>query len=145
MLRVVSLCAAVTLAMIPALADAAGKAGTSLRHRVAAPPPGNNYYVAPGGNDAWSGTLTAPFRTLGRAKAAMRSSSIKKTYLRSGVYSIVSRLQFTSPDSNQALLAYPGEQPVLDGGGRGRTGPLWRALHHDSGAKVSERQEWHTP
>jgi hypothetical protein len=105
--------------MIPALADAAGKAGTSLRHGVAAPPPGNNYYVAPGGNDAWSGTLTAPFGTLSRAKAAMRSSAIKTTYLRAGVYSIVSRLQFTSQDSNQALLAYPGEQPVLEGGGVG--------------------------
>jgi hypothetical protein len=66
---------------------------------VAPTPQYNGYYVAPNGNDAWTGRLAAPsgantdgpFRTLGRAQQAMRGSALKTVYIRAGTY-------FPAPD-----------------------------------------------
>src|ERR1043166_3081729 len=44
------------------------------------------FYVGPNGSDNNPGTLSAPFATLPRAQQAMRSSSVKTTYLLAGTY-----------------------------------------------------------
>lgn len=86
------------------------------------------YYVSPAGNDSWSGTLPeanpaksdGPFRTLARAQQAMRASTtIRTARLRSGTYSIGSGFFLSEQDSGETWLPYPGEAPVIDGGGTG--------------------------
>ncbi|MGH1571175.1 right-handed parallel beta-helix repeat-containing protein [Methylobacterium sp. P31] len=49
--------------------------------------PQSAFFVSPQGDDANTGTLDAPFATLGRAQLAMRDTRTKKTtYLRAGQY-----------------------------------------------------------
>lgn len=84
------------------------------------------YYVATNGNDAWSGLLPAPNGTntdgplasINRAQALMRTSSIKKTYIRGGVYRVPFEFVLTSLDNNCTYEAYPNETPILHGGDR---------------------------
>ncbi len=91
------------------------------------PPPQNaTFYVAPAGNDANPGTLAQPFRTIDRARQAVRGingsmSSDIQVVLRGGEYSSQSTLVFDHLDSgtngyNVIYAAYAGEQPVLHGG-----------------------------
>ena len=92
------------------------------------------FYVAPNGNDGWSGTLPAPnavgtdgpFATFDRARAAVQALS--KTGLhqvvvqfRSGTYFLPATVQFTAADSGSASTPiiyenYPDETPVISGG-----------------------------
>lgn len=82
------------------------------------------YYVSQNGNDSWSGTLSAPngsgtdgpFKTLGRARDAMRSGSIKTTYIRGGTYYMDSPLVLTAADSGTKYRAYGTETAILSGG-----------------------------
>lgn len=82
------------------------------------------FFVAPGGNDSWSGRLAAPnadgtdgpFASLERARAAMRASDVKTTYLRGGTYRLGATLELGAADSGVSILAYPGETPVISGG-----------------------------
>ncbi len=94
------------------------------------------YYVAPGGNDTWSGTRSSenqngtdgPFATLSRAQKAVRALRRDNkvgggvtVYLRGGVYTMVESLEFTMDDSGTPGVpivwrAYPGEQAILSGG-----------------------------
>ena len=108
------------------------------------------YYVAPNGNDAWSGKLSAsnsdhtdgPFATFDHARAAV--ASLNKTGLtqitvqiRAGTYSLPATLLFTTADSGSPSLTityqnYPGETPVISGGMRvsnwtNTGGNLWKA------------------
>ena len=79
------------------------------------PPPPSTYYVAPNGNDSWSGTLPAPnpantdgpLATFDRARAGVQS--LNKTALsqvivqfRAGTYFLPSTEQFTAADSGTA-------------------------------------------
>ncbi|HEY5961207.1 MAG TPA: hypothetical protein VIV60_31840, partial [Polyangiaceae bacterium] len=83
------------------------------------------YFVSPEGSDSNSGTLEAPFQTLGKARDAVRTINAKMTddiyvYLRRGTYSITSTLAFGTQDSGTNghriyYTAYPGETPVLNG------------------------------
>ena len=102
----------------------------------AASPTTFTFYVAPNGNDSWSGTLPAPnpanndgpFATFDRARAAVQS--LNKTGLsqvtvqfRAGTYLLPSTEDFTSADSGTPTLKilyqnYPGETPVISGGMR---------------------------
>ncbi len=93
------------------------------------PPPQNaTFYVAPAGNDASPGTLAQPFRTIDRARQAVRGingsmSTDIQVVLRGGEYSLPSTLVFNQPDSGTnghdvIYIAYPGERPVLHGGQR---------------------------
>jgi len=78
----------------------------------------SGYFVSPSGSDSNSGTLiSAPFQTLERAQQAMRSSSLKTTYLLGGTYSRSASLQLGASDAGESWLAYPGQTPVLDGSG----------------------------
>jgi uncharacterized protein (TIGR03437 family) len=94
------------------------------------------FYVAPNGNDFWSGTLPAanstntdgPFATFDRARALVQS--IVKAGLtqvnvqfRAGTYFLPATEMFTAADSGSATMQivyqnYPGESPVISGGMR---------------------------
>ena len=96
------------------------------------------FYVAPDGNDLWSGRLAAPnsantdgpLATFDRAR--MMVQSIGKAGLtqvnvefRAGTYYLASTEMFTSADSGSPSLNisyqnYPGESPVISGGIRVR-------------------------
>ena len=96
------------------------------------------FYVAPSGNDGWSGKLEkhnadktdGPFATLQRARDAVRElkhlqGGILKqpvtVLVRGGTYFLPKPLVFTPEDSGKAGLpiiykAYPQEKPVISGG-----------------------------
>ncbi|MGQ9699438.1 MAG: hypothetical protein ACUVRO_15775, partial [Armatimonadota bacterium] len=96
------------------------------------------FYVAPNGNDAWSGTRATPnaqgtdgpFATIGRAKDAVRQlraqGKLKRPVtvsIRGGTYFLNEPLVFTPADSGTAecpitYAAYRGEKPVISGGWR---------------------------
>ncbi|GHF73911.1 hypothetical protein GCM10018790_59780 [Kitasatospora xanthocidica] len=114
---------------------------------LAAPPPASasaqaTYYVAPGGDDANPGTVTAPFRTLQHARDVVRTVDGNMTgdinvLLRGGTYPMSSTVDFTSADSGTnghrvVYAAFPGEKPVLDGGVQvsgwtQHSGNIWKA------------------
>lgn len=100
-------------------------------------PPGTVFYVAPAGNDAWSGRRAepntarsdGPFATLPRARDEIRR--LKKAgplpdggvtvYVSGGLYSLASTLELTAADSGTARApvvyrAAPGQRPVVLGG-----------------------------
>jgi hypothetical protein len=101
-----------------------------------APVTTKTFYVAPNGNDSWSGTLAAanaagtdgPFATFDRARAAV--SALNKTGLtqvnvqfRGGTYYLASTQMMTAADSGSPNLSivyqnYPGESPIFSGGMR---------------------------
>ncbi|MBW3623313.1 MAG: right-handed parallel beta-helix repeat-containing protein [Armatimonadetes bacterium] len=94
------------------------------------------FYVAPDGNDAWSGALAranakktdGPFATPSRARDAVRALRSKgklsgpvTVYLREGRYTLSEPLIFTPEDSGSAdapvvYAAFRSESPVLSGG-----------------------------
>ncbi|SDP93653.1 Right handed beta helix region [Lentzea jiangxiensis] len=106
----------VSAALLPVTADQA-RASAAVQE---------TYYVAPDGNDANSGTITAPFKTLPRARDAVRAVNANMSgdihvYLRGGNYQIASTVDFTPSDSGTngyrvIYSAYQNETPVLSGG-----------------------------
>jgi len=93
-----------------------------------------NIYVAPTGNDNWSGTLEAPnragtdgpFASVDRAQRAVRDlrrshKNAITVMLRQGTYFLKESLKFDHDDSGSPegpiiYQAYPGEKPVISGG-----------------------------
>ncbi len=85
-------------------------------------------YVAPDGNDRAQGALDHPFKTLERARQAVRQLKDRgeldrpvTIYLRGGVYPMSEPMTFTSADSGTAecpivYSAYKDERPVIHGG-----------------------------
>src|SRR5205823_3928794 len=95
-------------------------------------------YVAPAGNDSWSGQLATaaanrqdgPLASVAgavRAARLVRQSPVKASdgitiLLRSGVYELAEPLMLTPEDSGTsatqmfAIAAYPGEKPMISGG-----------------------------
>jgi len=110
-----------------------------------------NLYVAPNGNDTWSGTLPepnpegvdGPFASMIGARDAIRVMKQKGAVgkpvivqLRGGVYRIQEAVVFEHQDSGTSAApvtyqAYPGEKPELSGGiavkGWTQDGALWKA------------------
>jgi parallel beta-helix repeat protein len=100
--------------------------------------PQADYFVAPNGNDAWTGTLAAPNTTrtdgpfASPARALQAARQLRKTsppnqpivvLLRGGRYELPEPLTFTALDSGTKtspllVAAYPEETPVLSGGTR---------------------------
>ncbi|RIQ18964.1 right-handed parallel beta-helix repeat-containing protein [Jiangella rhizosphaerae] len=86
----------------------------------------NAFYVAPDGDDANAGTLEAPFRTLERARDAVREINSNMSgdihvYLRGGSYPIESTVEFGPEDSGTdghrvIYSAFENETPVLETG-----------------------------
>src|SRR4051812_41505655 len=100
------------LAALLALATVAGAADDA-GHAAAA-----DFYVAPGGDDAWSGTLPeanaarsdGPFATLERARAALRpriagASAGLRVLLRGGTWYLPHGLRFEAEDGGTATVA----------------------------------------
>ncbi|MBW8793787.1 MAG: RICIN domain-containing protein [Streptomyces sp.] len=100
------------------------------------------YYVAPNGDDANAGTISAPFKTLQHARDVVRTvndnmSGDINVYLRGGTYPVSSTIDFTSADSGTnghqiVYAAYPGEKPVLEAGVQvtgwtQHSGNIWKA------------------
>ena len=97
--------------------------------------PEGDFYVAPNGNDAWSGRLPAPnagrddgpFATIARAQKAVREARAADpahpltVLIRGGTYRLAEPLTFTPEDSGSEdaptiYAAYPSETPVFSGG-----------------------------
>jgi hypothetical protein len=81
------------------------------------PLPAVEYYVAPGGNDSNSGEIGSPFATF--SKAIGLATAGDTIFARGGTYNLSSTVSISSSKSGTALnpislLAYPGEQPILD-------------------------------
>ncbi|MFE2754489.1 RICIN domain-containing protein [Actinosynnema sp. NPDC059335] len=128
----------VSAALLPAVADP-GRAAAATQA---------TYYVAPDGNDANPGTITAPFRTVQRARDVVRTINANMTgdilvYLRGGNYPVTSTIAFTSSDSGTnghrvVYAAYQGETPVLNAGVQvtgwtQHSGDIWKApLNRDT-------------
>ena len=94
------------------------------------------FYVAPDGNDGWSGKLAAPnaqradgpFATMGHARDAIRAMPVAErvahpitVLVRGGNYFLNEPLVFGPADSGTfaspiTYAAYPGERPILSGG-----------------------------
>ncbi|MDQ1914102.1 Ig-like domain-containing protein [Paenibacillus sp. GD4] len=83
-------------------------------------------YVSLNGQDTNPGTIEAPFRTISRAKTAVRGLNAAMTgdivvNLREGTYTLQDTLQFDPNDSGKnghfvTYRSYPGEQAVISGG-----------------------------
>lgn len=71
--------------------------------------PQTRIYVSPFGNDAGSGTVTSPFKTI--QAAVDKASANDIIYVRGGTY----RESITISKNGISLLAYPGEKPYLKG------------------------------
>ncbi len=100
-------------------------------------------YVAPDGNDAWSGRLPepdsartdGPFATVARARdeaRALKEKDAVTILIRGGVYFLAQPLVLEPQDSGLVIAAYPSERPVLSGGRRVTgwrkgAGDLWQA------------------
>lgn len=109
------------------------------------------FYIAPNGNDAWSGKLASPnptktdgpFATLHRAVHAIRQRKQQQggeqpitVYLRGGTYFLREPIILTSDDSGTedcpiTFAAYRNEKPIISGGRQitnwKRQGSLWVA------------------
>ncbi len=82
-------------------------------------------YVSPSGSDDNSGTIAAPFLTLGKARDVVRTLNTNMTddihvYLRGGSYRVAATIAFAPQDSGSNghrihYQAYPGETPILNG------------------------------
>jgi hypothetical protein len=95
------------------------------------------FWVSPDGNDASPGTKLAPFRTLERARDAVRAVKGRPgwdgeiaVYLRGGVYRLERAFVLDSRDSGQRgrdviYRAAPGERPVISGAMRVRNWSLF--------------------
>ena len=130
-----------------------GQASNTVTLNTGSAPAAADFYVAPGGNDSWSGTLAAanaaatdgPFASIARAQLAVRAlrqaspNRALTVMLRGGTYYLPvsstnpGTLNFTQADSGTASApvaweSYPGEVPVVSGGtpvGVGGFGLAW--------------------
>jgi pectate disaccharide-lyase len=85
-------------------------------------PPAGTYYVSPTGNDANSGSISAPLKNLQVAVNKMVAGDV--VYLRGGTYypdymqdSVKTTIRITksgTASSKMCIYAYPGETPILN-------------------------------
>jgi hypothetical protein len=90
--------------------------------------PRGDFHVAPGGDDGGAGTLEKPFRTVARARDAVRElrrrGRVRRpitVLIRGGTYPLSESMIFSGRDSGTAASpviyrAFPGEHPVFTGG-----------------------------
>ena len=78
----------------------------------------STWYVAPGGNDANAGSITAPFATLTKAAAVAQPND--DISVRGGTYNQRPAIYAHGTASAWiSIHAYPGEHPIIDGTGLG--------------------------
>jgi hypothetical protein len=110
-LRTLAVCGATALAAAAALVVAPGIASAA-----------TTIYVAPGGNDANAGTLSAPLATIQKAITAVQAGGT--IAVRGGTYALTTNIQITRNGTSSAPLTltnYAGEKVVIDGEGLGFT------------------------
>src|SRR3954468_3774756 len=90
------------------------------------------FFIAPNGNDAWSGGLASPnrqrmdgpFATVARALRAVRENRARgieqdgNIVIRGGVYFLDKPLVIGPEDTGVVLSAYRNEKPIISGGRR---------------------------
>ncbi|KYF75479.1 hypothetical protein BE17_33665, partial [Sorangium cellulosum] len=85
---------------------------------------GAQYYVATNGSDSNPGTLDRPFKTISKGVNAANAGDT--VYIRGGTYTGWSNGIHPTKSGTQAawitFRAYPGELPILDGGGSDGSG-----------------------
>lgn len=112
--------AAVAVCAVSFLASQTGKAGAAERAKAVA------FYVAPDGDDAWSGRADRPFVTLQHARDAVRALKAKglsapvEVVIRGGVYDLSEPLVLTPEDGGTAACpitwrAQQGERVLIRG------------------------------
>lgn len=78
---------------------------------------GSTYYVDPKGSNANSGSLSLPFKTISYGISKLKSGDI--LYVRAGIYN--ERIYISGingiEDHPISLIAYPDEDPIIDGTG----------------------------
>ena len=77
--------------------------------------PPNSFVVSPNGSDSANGSASAPWRTL--QKAADSAPAGASVFVRNGTYGAFSMYRSGTAAAPITFEAYPGETPVLDGGG----------------------------
>ncbi|MFD7986158.1 nitrous oxide reductase family maturation protein NosD [Kitasatospora indigofera] len=109
--RRTTLRAAVPVALAAALLTAPVSAQAAPAH------PGGSYFVAPGGSATNPGTLTRPFANINQFMAVARPGDT--VYVRGGTYTIGETYLSKSGTAGHDITIrnFPGETPVLDGGG----------------------------
>jgi len=81
------------------------------------------YFVAPNGNDANPGTRDLPWKTI--EKASQIAGPGDTVYIRDGIYAESVSFGISGTETNPIrIMAYPGENPILDGGFAGYSGFL---------------------
>lgn len=99
-----------------------------------------DWYVAPNGNDAWTGRLPTPnadhtdgpFATIAKARDTIRPIPGERTvHLRGGLYELPKGLVFTAEDSGRDYArvvwqAFENEKPILIGGRAIKDWKPWR-------------------
>lgn len=79
------------------------------------------YHVSSAGNDAGTGSATSHFRTI--HKAAVTAIAGDTVYIHGGTYTESVNLTISgTPSAWITFSAFPGDLPILDGGGGGGTG-----------------------
>jgi hypothetical protein len=87
-------------------------------------PPAGSLYIDPteAGNDAATGTVTAPLRTIAKALTLAllppygRPKAPRVLVLRKGTHYLLDTLQITPALSGLRIRAYPAESPIISGG-----------------------------
>ena len=103
-----------------------GGGSSAAPNPVPAPMPGvaSVFYADPvRGDDGAAGTISAPFRTIGRGLTATRGvtpGALAQLVLRAGTFVLAANggqtLELTPGDSGLTVSAFPGESPVISGG-----------------------------
>lgn len=120
----------------------------------AAEVPPADFFVAPSGNDAQTGSADQPFATLARARDAVRqqiAAGLKSpvtVLVRGGMYELPDTLVFGPQDSGTeqfevTYAAYPGEKVVISGGRQ--VGPWTKGEDEIWTTEVAEVKQgkWH--
>jgi parallel beta-helix repeat protein len=88
------------------------------------------YYVSPSGNNSNPGTISSPWKTIGKAAGIVLPGDT--VYIRGGIYPEYITIIPSGSAGNPILFeAYPGEIPVIDGSGK-TTNPAnpWAATNN---------------
>jgi len=97
---------------------------------------GHIYYVSPSGNDGSVGSLSQPWKTIGKAASVAISGDV--VYIRGGVY--YEWIEFSRSGTSTLPITftnYPGEVPIIDGNNHTIPGVEYGPLLKVSGSYIT--------